>query len=454
MVLGRLTHYAFDAVLISAFLAGVKRSTGLTLQSDKVSDSKELKRWVDSYLSMGEWVMDQSVAVLGSSGFFERKPLASPHPAKTFRELYALHHPRWFLPRHRLWFSDEDHTGKLLLAWFDRRTGTIQAYRLVTEKKPCVVSMWEHDPRVWIHSFEPQVRLHLDNPVIYMEPMYTSPAQTRIDGQPATRLQMETPVFQTEPSAAGSRVVTSFFHARRIYAGPEEERMTLWPPRVIPSSHYVRIDGSVGVGCSEHRPLSLAQMSDAAFRLRRWVEFRQNLVPVGSRMGEVIQTFATLHPQLYTPTATKIFRGIWVGDYSGHGCEFLVILQTNDEDGEKAAGEEASKTTTSGRDARYSGSLAAIKLTGDPNVPRGQFTFVSPDIGPEGMVRIAEEEPFRGARVVNSKGHIALRGFVDDSYLETQLILVSADRLAHYWMDFGHISYYHRVDIDAILATR
>jgi hypothetical protein len=28
--LGRLTHYAFDAVLISAFLAGVKRSTGLT----------------------------------------------------------------------------------------------------------------------------------------------------------------------------------------------------------------------------------------------------------------------------------------------------------------------------------------------------------------------------------------------------------------------------------------
>ncbi|KAL2863821.1 DUF1748 domain-containing protein [Aspergillus lucknowensis] len=27
---GRITHYAFDAVLISAFLAGVKRSTGLT----------------------------------------------------------------------------------------------------------------------------------------------------------------------------------------------------------------------------------------------------------------------------------------------------------------------------------------------------------------------------------------------------------------------------------------
>ncbi|CAD6573036.1 MAG: hypothetical protein ASARMPRED_005844 [Alectoria sarmentosa] len=75
MVLGRLTHYAFDAVLISAFLAGVKRSTGLTprFESDKISESKELKKWVDNYLGVGEWVMDQSVAILGSSGYFERR---------------------------------------------------------------------------------------------------------------------------------------------------------------------------------------------------------------------------------------------------------------------------------------------------------------------------------------------------------------------------------------------
>ncbi|CAF9906066.1 MAG: hypothetical protein HETSPECPRED_006042 [Heterodermia speciosa] len=75
MVLGRLTHYAFDAVLISAFLAGVKRSTGLTpsVNSEKISESKELKKWVDNYLGMGEWVMDQSVAVLGASGWFERR---------------------------------------------------------------------------------------------------------------------------------------------------------------------------------------------------------------------------------------------------------------------------------------------------------------------------------------------------------------------------------------------
>ncbi|KAG2419250.1 hypothetical protein HFD88_004045 [Aspergillus terreus] len=89
-MLGRLGHYAFDAVLISAFLAGVKRSTAHStppifgwgargvlhspsLNSDKITDNKDFKKWIDSYLGVGEWVMDQSVAVLGSSSYFERK---------------------------------------------------------------------------------------------------------------------------------------------------------------------------------------------------------------------------------------------------------------------------------------------------------------------------------------------------------------------------------------------
>ncbi|KAI8657272.1 hypothetical protein NCS57_01105200 [Fusarium keratoplasticum] len=70
---GRLTHYAFDAVLISAFLAGMKRSTGLTFKTDKVAgENKEVSGWITKYLGVGEWVMDQSVAIAGSSGFFER----------------------------------------------------------------------------------------------------------------------------------------------------------------------------------------------------------------------------------------------------------------------------------------------------------------------------------------------------------------------------------------------
>ncbi|KAK3074445.1 hypothetical protein LTR53_001539 [Teratosphaeriaceae sp. CCFEE 6253] len=75
MVLGRLTHYAFDAFLLSAFLAGVRRSTGLTpsIKAESVTESPNLKRWIENYLWVGETIMDQSVAIMGSSGYFERK---------------------------------------------------------------------------------------------------------------------------------------------------------------------------------------------------------------------------------------------------------------------------------------------------------------------------------------------------------------------------------------------
>jgi len=36
-------------------------------------ENKEVKKWVDKYLGVGEWVMDQSVALMGSSAWFERK---------------------------------------------------------------------------------------------------------------------------------------------------------------------------------------------------------------------------------------------------------------------------------------------------------------------------------------------------------------------------------------------
>jgi hypothetical protein len=32
-----------------------------------------MNKWITKYLGVGEWVMDQSVAVASSSGWFERK---------------------------------------------------------------------------------------------------------------------------------------------------------------------------------------------------------------------------------------------------------------------------------------------------------------------------------------------------------------------------------------------
>jgi len=64
----------------------------------------------------------------------------------------------------------------------------------------------------------------------------------------------------------------------------------------------------------------------------------------------------------------------------------------------------------------YSGRIEAVKLTGDPNIPRGEYTFIAPDIGPNGLIRVAKEEIFKGARIVRSVGHIAATGFRDGMF--------------------------------------
>ena len=67
-----MVHYSFDAILISAVLAGIKRSTGLTPKTSAI-ESKDVRSAVDKYLGLGEWVMDMSIGYVGSSSYFERR---------------------------------------------------------------------------------------------------------------------------------------------------------------------------------------------------------------------------------------------------------------------------------------------------------------------------------------------------------------------------------------------
>jgi hypothetical protein len=149
----------------------------------------------------------------------------------------------------------------------------------------------------------------------------------------------------------------------------------------------------------------MKKATDQAFRLRRWMEINHGQSVPGVHLGEEIHTYSTLDPSLYTPTEEKPYRGIWVGDYSGHGCEFLLMNQPDDEEPFdeasviQAQDETAEEWETRRKEERiYRGRLEAIKLTGDPNIPRGQYTFVADDIGKDGFIRNATETRFKGAR--------------------------------------------------------
>jgi len=403
-------------------------------------------------------------------------PISTPYPCESWRELYAAHDPHWFLPRYRIWFCDRELTGHMIVVRYDTRRGCIEGYRLVVIREAAGVETWVADGDVHIHFFKPEVKLHLDKPVLQLNPRRQRASQNRDETENSEptrrRWHAEHPMqLNSRSDPRHSNILLAKALDEDDYNNISENAFpygNIWPPPSIPASDRV-----VARPAGLHRlpspdreaeePFwsveSRNEMSEMTFRIRHYLELGTPSLAVA--LGEEISTYSTLDPSLYTPTKEKPWRGIWVGDYSGHGCEFLLLHQP-EVPGEEDEGplEREDGETDEEFEARFlrervhRGRLEAIKLTGDPNVPRGENTFIADDLGPRGFVGVAREEPFEGARIVKSRGHIAAEGFYHDKYMESQLIMVSHNRLAQYWVGFGHISFFERVDIEQFMVPR
>lgn len=82
MVVGRLLHYAGDALLVSTVLAGIKRQTGLQPDIQRISEPTT-RGLLEKYLGFGEFVFDSSVAAARASSLFQKgypdKLQGAPH---------------------------------------------------------------------------------------------------------------------------------------------------------------------------------------------------------------------------------------------------------------------------------------------------------------------------------------------------------------------------------------
>jgi hypothetical protein len=402
-----------------------------------------------------------------------------PKPEKSsWRDTFKLHHPYWFIAKNKIWFSDSPHSGKLVIARYDYRLNAIEAYTLVAERRQPTFQYWEWNPDAIIHSFNPRVRLDLNAPVIRL----SANSYEEAIGEVGYRLQKEMPmeVYNT------SLQTTAILYSRLMLARPwpahrTAARTPVWPPLTLPSMDRSRTDSPSHFRDIGNRPSKLSEMSTSNFRIRKWMEFSSRPYGVSMRVGEDITTWGTLPKECYMPTKEKPWQGIWCGDYAGHGCEFLAIMQPDDpqplpekaywtmkardrdgsvssagswstapthadewdeqmlltdppeEDAEISLGKSVSTLrqptpSSSAADpddqrvtedeSTYRGRIEAVKLTGDPNIPRGEYTFIAPDIGPNGLIRVATEDLFKGARIVKSVGHIAARGFRDGECLD------------------------------------
>ncbi|KAI0389608.1 hypothetical protein F5Y17DRAFT_112848 [Xylariaceae sp. FL0594] len=416
-------------------------------------------------------------------------PVQSPYPCTSWYELFMAHYRYWFLTRNILWFCDRSLTGQLILVRYDQRRGCIEGFRLVATRIGDDDEPWLEDGDVRIQHFSPRLKLHLDWAELQFyarasdNPVRTTPARTRWTA-PTYRIARTTQstrpprnLFypeqtlrcddETDPRFC---VYSVFSHAKPLDPESLARRMSgqypygqVWPPPAIPAHDRVR--GSSGDSrapssevLSTWRPSKRSEVSDTTFRIRQGVDYLENNTHA-FRSGGLLATYSTLDPALYTPTEEKPWRGIWVGDYNVHGCEFLLLHQPElaEERDEEPLVRQENESEQEYRERFmaervYRGRLEAIKLTGDPNVPRGEFTFVVEDLGPKGLARIGQQPPFQGARMVKSQGHVAGIGFAHDKYIDSQLILISPNRLAQYWVDLGHISFLERVDIHQFLV--
>lgn len=356
-----------------------------------------------------------------------------PSPYDSFQSLYIAHHPYWFLIRHKVWFSDTPHTGKLLIARYDHRIGRIEAYRVVVRLGPRSFMSWRKDPEVMVHTFNPHVGLWLDDPILQLgKPEISPPRQnTRHNDWRSAEIPMR--MTESTQGVFNTFVLCPKATYPETEGGTYDEtgpsrRAQLWPPPTIPSEQHVDRHPSQHY-LWEQRPLSLSSLCDTGFRTRRWVQFRSFLPVVeanpgngGGGVGESMETFSTLSPELYTPTKEKPYQGIWVGDYAGNGCEFLLFTQRDkpltdyvfgyhDRWYSSSSPVSITPSRTYMTRAPDKQPLEVVKLTGDPNVPRGQITFRTDDVGLQNTIRIASEDMFKGARIVPAEGHIASRNF-------------------------------------------
>lgn len=322
-----------------------------------------------------------------------------PGPFKSFRRLYLAHLPYWFIPQNKIWFADTEAHGCLILARYDNRRGVIEAYRVIADRRMPKFHIWEAHPDVMIQTFDPKVSLWLDDPVLLLKDEEPS--------NPIAACQTWNPDRRMPMAAESQHVFSSLMLCTKVF--PEEKFFSghkYWPPSIIPSPDnitrtYTSRDSALPNGASE--------ASSIGFRIKRWANFRLQMTPTDN---EAISNYATIDPELYIPTKEKPYQGIWVGDYSAHGCEFLLIYQFT-----QPAGVSPTVPFQGREGAEEWNTLRAVKLTGDPNVPRGEVSFVALDTGPSGLVRVAEEEPFAGARIVHSFGHVAGIGFRDGKLL-------------------------------------
>ena len=343
----------------------------------------------------------------------------------SLKTIYAAFHPYWFLPQHRIWFSDRSPGGSLVVIRYDHRTQYIETYDVEGRNRSDHIGRpWDQDPVVLIAAFEPWIRVITANPVFQIESKVQRHTTLR-NGETRNRIISERvlPV-----SGQNGSFQSALALCKPLPAAAQGPMTALWPVATIPARQRVR-NASSSDFTDGHRPQRLHESSDTTFRLRSW--YNGSLATLATLRYQQLSTYSTLDPAVYTPTPLKPWRGIWIGDYSTHGPEFVLVHQPDHgasmtDIPKPWVQSEAGKTGE--KIDPWSGMMTAVKLTGDANIPAGQATWSAEDIGAAGLIRVVhQQQDFHGAHMVKGTGQIAHSGFQQRKRSRLQIEALARD---------------------------
>lgn len=143
-------------------------------------------------------------------------------------------------------------------------------------------------------------------------------------------------------------------------------------------------------------------------------------------MGRVhgkVETLFRLTEDLYTPTYTCPYRGIWV---SSRSFEILLFHQPRPE------------------------VLEAIKLTGGTHVRRGEYNFIVSDM--TRTLPIAYPE-WPGARILEAKCQVSEFNFTNPRYQDMEIIVVNPNKVVLHCKAHKLMDVCKRVEIENLLKT-
>jgi len=131
--------------------------------------------------------------------------------------------------------------------------------------------------------------------------------------------------------------------------------------------------------------------------------------------------------------------GLWVGKYGEHGYEMVNVTYVGGELGN---------------------TLVASKVTGDKNVPKGEITFTA-DLHPKAKGRsdldpielsdaAAKQWGHKHLPRYPGRGQVAAEGFVNNQWMDVQLILVG-EYFSFAWLPIGHQIFFGRPSAELTL---